>query len=232
MNKLSAHFDCTQCKQKGFVASPIFIIIGAIVVIAIILVATGSLKLSGYVKVDDGKKSQDNQSTKESVTATPTEKPKPAVKLNPELFSDTKYGYSISYPEGWKVKEQTTNVTMYKPSETKGADQADALISVVADNVGDNKDMKLASIADIHKTFLKKQFTSVDIIGEKEIKVGTQDGYELEFTGTIGAEKMHGKYIVMKSKKYLFAIIGMSNAGIWDTEKDNIEASIQTFELN
>lgn len=217
--------------RQGFVANPLLIGGAVVVGIIVLLIASGSLKFSGYVKVDDPDKSQDSQAETQTETPAPTEEPKPAVKLNSESYTDTKYGYSISYPEGWKVKEQTNNVTMFKPSETKGADQADALVSVVADNVGDNKDMKLASIADIHKTYLKKQFTSVDIIGEKETKVGDMDGYELEFTAAINTEKMHGWYIVIKGDKYLYVIVGMSNTGLWDGEKDNIEASIQTFKL-
>lgn len=224
MKKLSA--------QKGFIGGAPLIIGGAIVAIIIILYLTGSLKFSGYVKVDDSKKSQDNQTTTQNVESTPTEKPKPAVKLNSESFTDTKYGYSISYPEGWKVKEETNNVTIYKPSETKGANKPDALVIVGAVNIGDYKETKLATIGDLNKTVIKKQFNDVEFIGEKEIKVNGQDGFELEFTGTIGTEKIHGRYIVVKGDEYLFPIIGSSNTGLWDGEKDNIEASIQTFKIN
>lgn len=223
----------TKKSQEG-VVSPM--IIGAIVVVGILVavgISSGALKFSGYVKVDDSNKPQENQTgsgSQDSQTPIPQEE-KPAVKLNPESYSDTKYGYSLSYPEGWKVKEQTTNVTIYKPSESKGADQADALVTVAAGDIGDNKDMKLTTIADLHKTYLKKQFSGAEIVGEKEIKVGDQDGYELEFTAAINTEKMHGRYIVIKGDNYLFAIIGMANSGLWDGEKENIDASIQTFKL-
>jgi len=227
MKKLSAQ---AESDQRG-VIQPILIIGGAVIGIIIILVATGTLKFSGYVKVDDSNKQADLPSVQTEESA-PAQKPQSAAKLNSENYTDTNYGFTISYPEGWKVREQTNNVTMFKPSETKGADQADALVSVVADKVGDNKDMKLASIADIHKTFLKKQFTSVDIIGEKETKVGAEDGYELEFNSVINSEKMHGRYIVIKGAKYLYVLVGMSNAGLWDGEKANIEASVQTFKTN
>ena len=217
-------------KAQAGVISPI--VIGAVVVVGILIVvgiSSGALKFSGYVKVDDTEKSSDDQTVTQPAEPIPTKKPGQAVKLNSESYTDTKYGYSISYPEGWKVREQTNNVTLFKPSETKGADQADALVSVVADKVGDNKDMKLASIADIHKTYLKKQFTSVEIVGEKDTKVGDVDGYELEFNATINTEKMHGWYIVLKGETYLYVIVGMSNAGLWDDEKGNVEASIQSF---
>ncbi len=220
-----------RTKSAGFVASPPLIIGGVIVVIIIILIASGSLKFSGYVKVDDPNKSQGNQPVTQTEKPAPTDTPKPAVKLNSEIYSNTKYGYSISYPEGWKVKEQAENSTFFKPSEKKGPDQADALVSVVGGDIGANKDMKVATIADVHKAYLKKQFGSTEFIGEKETKVGVQDGYELEFTGMINTEKMHGRYIVLKTEKYLFAVIGMSNAGIWEDEKANIDASIQTFKL-
>lgn len=202
-----------------------------VVGIIVLLVATGSLKFSGYVKVDDPNKSQDSQPVAQTEEPAPTEEPKAAVKLNSESYSNTSYSYTISYPEGWTVKEQPTNVNFFKPSEGKGGDQADALVSVVADDIGNNKDMKLATIADLHKTFLKKQFGNAEVTSEKETKVGELDGYELEFTGEIGTEKMHGRYIVIKGEKYLFALIGMAKSELWDNEKGNIEASIQTFKL-
>ncbi|MBI2022542.1 hypothetical protein HYS97_01690 [Candidatus Daviesbacteria bacterium] len=222
MKKLSA---------QGFVASPPLIIGGIVVGIIIFAIASGGLKFSGYVKVDDKNKSQDNEQVTQTQESTPTEKPKEEVKLNSESYSNTQYGYTISYPEGWKVKEQGTNVNFFKPSVKKGGDQADALVSVVADDLKDNKDMKLATIADLHKTFLKKQFGNAEITSEKEIKVGELDGYELEFTGEIGVDKMHGRYIVIKGEKYLIALIGMAQADLWDNEKMSIETSIQTFKL-
>ena len=215
---------------QGFVANPLLIGAAIVVILIVVGIASGALKFSGYVKVDDQNKGQSGTQSVQSTPA-PTEQPKPQTKLNTEPFSDSKYGYSISYPEGWKVKEQTSNVTIFKPSETKGPEQADALVSVVAGDLGDNKGMKLTTIADIHKTYLKKQFSNAEVIGEKEVKVGDKDGYELEFTGTINTEKMHGRYIVLKGDKYIFAIVGMANTGLWDSEKNNIEASIQTFKL-
>ncbi|MBI2595119.1 hypothetical protein HYW46_00090 [Candidatus Daviesbacteria bacterium] len=220
-----------RTKSAGFVASPPLVIGGVIAVIIIILIASGSLKFSGYVKVDDSKKPQGDQTVTQTEKPAPTDTPKPAVKLNSESYSDTKYGFSISYPEGWKVKEQTNNVNFFKPSATKGGDQADALVSVVADDLKDNRDMKLATIADLHKTFLKKQFSNAEVTAEKEIKIGELDGYELEFTGMIGSDKMQGRYIVIKGEKYLVALIGMANMEFWDSEKANIDASIQTFKL-
>lgn len=218
--------------QQGFVAS-VPLIIGAVAVGAlVVLIASGAIKLTGSVRYDkSGQQQNSSDAASDQPVQQPPEEKKPAIKLNSESYSDVKYGYSINFPEGWKVREQTGNVTMFKPSETKGADQADALVSVVAGDLGDNKEMKLATIADVHKAYLKKQFGDVEVIGEREVKVNGQDGYELEFTGVISTEKMHGRYIVLKGDKYLFAIIGMSNTGLWDDEKDNIEASIQTFKL-
>lgn len=217
--------------QKGIVANPMLVGIGVVVVLVILLVASGSLKFSGYVKVDDSKNAE-TQPTIQSEEPAPTpEPPKSDVKLNSESFTSTKFNFSISYPEGWKVKEQESNVNFFKPSTTKGAEQGDALVTVAAGDIGENKDMKLTTIADVHKAFLKKQFNDAEITGEKEIKVGDKDAYELDFNASIGSEKVIGRYIVIKGEKYLFAIIGMANTGFWDSEKGNIEASIQTFKI-
>lgn len=213
--------------QRG-VISPLMI--GGVVVIGIVafLIASGTLKLPGSVKVDD---QNTGKTETQNVQSAPTEAPKPEVKMNAEPFTDAKLGFSINYPEGWKVKSATTNATVYKPSDTKGSDKADALVSIVVGDIGELKDTKLASIADLHKVYIKKQFSNVEFTGEKEIKVNGQDGYELAFTGSINSENMQAKYIVLKGEKNLYAVIEMANTGIWkDTEKE-LDASVQSFKM-
>lgn len=211
--------------QRG-VINPL--LIGGVVVIGIIvfLVSSGALKFSGSIKVDDKSKSQAESQVSQPA---PTEKPKQAVKLNAEPFTDSKLGFSISYPEGWKPNSATTNATFYKPSDTKGEGKADALITVFSASIGEYKDTKLATIADLHKVQLKKQFSDLNFIKEGEVKVGDQDAYEMEFTGVMGGENMHGRYMVLTSPTNLYAILGGANAGIWNDLKDTINASIQTF---
>ncbi|MDO8573514.1 MAG: PsbP-related protein [Candidatus Daviesbacteria bacterium] len=205
--------------QRGIV-SPLMI--GGVVVIGIIvfLVASGTFKFSGSTK---------NNSQAPQATSKPTEAPKPAVKLSAEPFTDAKLGFSISYPEGWKPNSATTNATFYKPSDTKGEGKADALITIFSAAIGEYKDTKLATIADLHKVQLKKQFSDLSIIKEGEIKVGDQDAYEMEFTGVMGGENMRGRYMVLTSSTNLYAVLGGANAGLWNDLKDTINASIQTF---
>lgn len=221
--------------QKG-VINPF--LIGGVVVVGIIvfLVASGSLKFSGSIKTDSNKPQENQVSSENSQpeaqpTEKPAEKPKSDVKFNPEPFTDSKLGFSINYPEGWKVKSATTNATIYKPSDTKGGDQADALVSVATGDLGELKDTKLPTIADLHKVYIKKQFSDVEFTGEKEVGVNGQDGYELEFTGSINNENMRARYIVIKGEKSLYVVIGMANIGMWNDLKDAIDASIQTFKI-
>lgn len=224
MNKLSA-------QQKG-VVSPL--VIGGVVVLGIIvfLIASGSFKFSGYIKTDQNKP-QENQTAVQTPKSTPkpTEEPKPEVKLNPEAFTDSKLGFSISYPEGWKAKSATTNATFYKPSDTKGGDQADAMVSVASGDLGELKDSKLPTIADLHKVYIKKQFSNVEFTGEKEVKINGQDGYELGFTGSVNGENMKAKYTVLKSTKSVFVIIEMANIGMWKDLETELDASVQTFKI-
>lgn len=215
--------------QKG-VVNPL--LIGGVVVLGIVvfLVSSGALKFSGSVKVDDqNQKQEQSQGQQPEEKSAPTEKPKSEVKLNPEPFTDSKLGFSISYPEGWKVNSATTNATIYKPSDTKGSDKADALVSVFSAAIGEYKDTKLATIADLHKVQLKKQFSDVEILKEGDVKVGEEDAYEMEFTGVLGGENMHGRYIVLTSSTNLYAVLGGANAGLWNDLKDTLDASIQTF---
>lgn len=237
VNKLSAHFGCTQCKQKGSacrqagVINPL--VIGGVVVLGIIvfLIASGSLKFSGYIKTDSSKPQENQGSTQAQPAAKPTEAPKTEVKLTVEPFADSKLGFSIRYPEGWKVNSATTNATIYKPSDTKGSNKADALLSVFSTPIGDYKDTKLATIADLHKVQLKKQFSNVEFIKEGEVKVGGENAYEMEFTGVLGGENMHGRYIILTSPVNLYAILEGANAGMWNDLKDTLNVSVQTFKI-
>ncbi len=224
VNKYSA-------QQKG-VINPL--LIGGVVVLGIVvfLVSSGALKFSGSVKVDDKNKGQAESQVSQPATQPtekPKEKPKAEVKLNPEPFTDSKLGFSISYPEGWKPNSATTNATFYKPSDTKGEGKADALVTVFSAAIGELKDYKLATIADLHKLQLKKQFSNLEFIKEGDVKVGDQDAYEMEFTGAMGGENMHGRYMVLTSSTNLYAILGGANTGLWNDLKDTINASIQTF---
>lgn len=211
-----------RSKEKG-IATPL--LIGVVVVIGIIvfLVASGTLKLSGSV-------SKNSDQPQESVqNPQPTAVPKVQITLNPEPFTDSKLGLSINYPEGWKVNSAVDNVTIYKPSDSKGSDKADALIAVFAAAIGEFKDTKLATIADLHKVQLKKLFSDVTIIKEGETEIGGQSAYEMEFIGVMGGENMHGDYIVLTSPTKLYAVLGGANAGMWNDLKDTLNASIQTF---
>lgn len=215
--KLSAY-----SKQAG-IATPL--LIGGVVIIGVIvfLLASGTLKLSGNV-------SKNSDQPQESVQAPqPTAVPKVQVILNPEPFTDAKLGLSINYPEGWKVNSAVDNVTIYKPSDTTGSGKADAMIAVFSAPIGEFKDTKLATIADLHKVQLKKLFSDVTIIKEGETEIGGQSAYEMEFTGVMGGENMHGEYIVLTSPTKLYAVLGGANAGMWNDLKDTINASIQTF---
>lgn len=222
MNKFSA-------QQKG-VINPLMI--GGVVVVGIIvfLIASGALKFSGSIKVDDKSKDQ-AESQVVQPTVTTTEAPKAEVELSSEPFADSKLGFSISYPQGWTVSSTTTGVNIFKPSTTKGSGQADAMVSVVTGDLGELKDTKLATIADLHKVYIKKQFGNVEFTGEKEVKVNGQDGYELGFTGTINNENMQAKYTVLKGASSLFALIEVANAGIWKDFVSELDTSVQTLKI-
>lgn len=209
-------------KQKG-IASPL--LIGGVVVIGIIvfLIASGTLKLSGSVSKNS------DQSQASVQTPKPTEVPKVKVTLNSEPFVDSKLGFAVSYPEGWKLESTTTNAVIYKPSEAKGAGKADAIITIFSGPVGELQDTKLATIADLHKVQLKKLFSNVSIIKEGGTKVGDQDAYEMEFTGVMNGENMRGRYMVMTSPTNLYAILSGANVGLWNDLKGILDASIQTF---
>lgn len=212
--------------QKG-VVSPL--VIGGVVVLGIVvfLVTSGTLKFPGSIKVDDqnvGKiETQNAQST-------PKEEPKPEVKLNPEPFTDSKLGFSISYPEDWKVRSDTKGVSLYLPSSA-GSEKADVLVIVNTAPLGELRGSKLSTVADLQKVYLKKQFSNMVVIKEREIKVVDTDAYEIEFTAIIKGENMRARYIMLTTTADLYGILASANEGMWNKYTGSLDAVISSFKL-
>lgn len=231
MPKFFSFLSYSQYKQKG-VINPI--VIGGVIVLGIIvfLAASGSFKFSASIKTDDQAQKQvepESSEPQSTPTLSPTPEPAPAVKLNSEPFSDSKLKFSISYPEGWQVKQQSTSVNFYLQSKTKANGGADALLTISSVSAGEYKDTKLSTIGDLHKVQIKKNFGEVNFTGEKDSKVAGLDAYEMEFTGTLSGESVKAKYYIVSYSSYLYSLIAIASDKTWDANQDVFKASLDTF---
>ncbi|HEY5601049.1 MAG TPA: PsbP-related protein [Patescibacteria group bacterium] len=218
---------------KGFITSPVILVVGAVIVgIVVLAVASGSFKFSGSVNVDKPSSesvSQTDDSTSVSNPASNTGSNSKA-ELSDEPYSNSDLEFSINYPKGWEVKPQSTSVNIFLPSATKGAGQADALITVSSMPVGSYKDTKLSSIGDLQKGTIKEQFENTQIVGEKDTKVAGLNAYEIEFTGVLGGEPIRAKYyIISNDSDLLYSLIIFSAQDVWEDNQNNFASSLDTF---
>lgn len=97
------HFVNTQCKQKGQFS--ILILVGILVVATI---ATGA-----YFLGKSGKSESTKVVTQPQLTPAPAEVPIEEIEeiSNWKTYTNSKYGYSVKYPETWKITEDSLSET-------------------------------------------------------------------------------------------------------------------------
>lgn len=211
--------------QKGVVAPPL-VIGGAVVVgLIVLLLATGNLNFTAKIT-----KSGSEQTQSTSVKDKIKELAGSSVEMAAEPFSSSQFGFSISYPKDWKVRNETTGVTVYLP-KAQDANQADALIVVSTASLGQLKGSKLSTIADLQKVQLKNQFSGMTVVKEGATKVGDVEAYEIEFTASVKAENMRTRYVILTSDTNLYGILGSAESNLWDKYKDHIDKSLSSFKL-
>lgn len=217
---------------KGVVSAPLLIGGAVVVGIIVVLVATGALKFPAKVTTSGSSQNQAQlPGATPQLSPTPAPQgPKPSVKLAPEPYSDSQLGFSIQYPQDWKVRSETTGVTIYVPS-ANNSEKGDALVLVSTAPLGQLKGSKLTTIADLQKVQLKNQFSNMKIIKERETKIGDADAYETEFTATLKGENVHAKYFLLTTSADLYGILGSANEGMWSKYESYLDASISTFTL-
>lgn len=222
--------------QKGIV-SPLIIVgvvVGAIILIGVL---SGSMKFSGSIKYDKDSAPEypTPASTQDSVSQPTPEPSEPAAAaitssvLNDEPYSSSSMKFSIKYPKGWEVKLQSTSVNIFLQSKTKGAGQADALMTLSSTPGAEYKDTKLSTLADLQKVNINKTFSDVKFTGEMDTKVGGLPAYEIEFTGSLNGEAIHAKYYIVTSGGMLYSLITLTTEDVWSENQSNFMASLDTF---
>lgn len=219
--------------QKGF-APPILIIGGIVVVLIIIGIASGGLKGSFKVSVNNQPTPQPTQETTEanSLQETPTSTPASTSNSNSafKTFTSEKMNISFEYPESWNVNETSDNITISLMEEGK-TNNAAAAITAISKPLGSAKGFQFASIVDMQRVALKKEFNVSEFIVDKETKVGNKEARLLEFEGTISGNPLTGKYLTTADEDNIYAITVLADADKWSKYSADLQKALDNFKL-
>ncbi|MBI2019044.1 hypothetical protein HYS95_00050 [Candidatus Daviesbacteria bacterium] len=214
-----------RLNQKGFVASPPIIIGGIIALIVIFFLATGSFKFSA--KVDQP--NQDQAATTETaVEETPT--PSPVSTSNFKTFTNEGMNISFEYPEEWLIQEGSNNVTiaLLKEGSTKNAE---AVITAAKGPLAGAKGLQFASVADLQKVNIKKEFNVTDFTLDEKAEISGREARLLGFDGTISGNPLTGRYLTTIDEDNLYALTVVTDRDKWSKHAADLQKVLDSFRL-
>lgn len=226
--KKSARFDYAQYKQKGFVASPPMIIGGIIVlVIVVLLFAGGSFKFSvGRTPSQQNQTATSETTVEESSIPTP-----PSVSTSTfKTFTSESMNISFEYPEDWIINEGTDSVTIALLEEGK-TNNAAAGITALSKSLGSAKDLQFASIVDMQKIAIKKEFNTSELTVDEEAKIGDKEARLLGFDGNISGNPLTGRYLTTIDQDNMYAITVLADADKWSKYAGDLQKVLDSFKL-
>lgn len=226
MNKISA-------QQKG-IAAPI-LIIGVIVVVLIIIgIASGGLKGSFKVTVDKQSTPPPAEETTTETTPEETPTPQPTSEASNsstfKTFTSKNFNISFEYPDTWDVKETSDNVTVSLMEEGK-TNNAAAAISAVSKPLGSAKGFQFASIVDMQRVPLKKEFNVAEFEIDKATKVGSLEARLLGFSGSIAGNTITGRYLTTADEDNLYAMTVMADSDKWSKYSSDLQKTLDSFKV-
>ena len=210
--------------QKGFIASPIVLVGVAVVVLVIIGIASGGLK--GSFKITTNQ--QAPAGTTSQGEPTPTSAPQSNTSF--KTYTSTSMNFSFEYPENWKVQEGSSNVTIALMEEGK-TNNAAALITAMSGPLGNSKDLQFASIVDMQKVAIKKEFGNSSFTVDKATKVGGLEARLLEFSGSMSGNPLTGKYLTTADKENIYAITVLADTDKWSKYSGDLQKALDSFKI-
>lgn len=220
--------ESAQINQKGFVASPPMIIGGVVVlVIVVLLVAGGNFKFSAKMTPTGENQAATSETTTEEV---PTPTPSPVSTSNFKTFTSEDMGFSFDYPEDWTVKETSDTVTIALIEEGT-TNNAAAAITAINRPLGNAKDLQFASIVDLQKVAIKKEFNNSDFTVDEETKIGDKEARLLGFEGNISGNSLTGRYLTTVDKNNIYAMTVLADADKWSKYAGDLQKALDSFKL-
>lgn len=199
--------------QRGVVPIPL-LVVGAVVLLVGVLVASGALKLNFTVT----KTGENGQKQNVVDVRTPSQ---PTTKLSAEAYTNS--NFSISYPDGWKVKSASNMVSIIRNSGGG--------ILIITNPLGVLSGAKLATVADANKLVAKEQFKNANFISEKETKLNGQDAWRYELTANNDGTDIKVIYYVLADSKNMYVVMGTASVVDWSETEADINTSFATFKL-
>ena len=205
-------------------------IIGGIVilVIVVLLVAGGNLKFSAKVTPTGQDQAATSETTVEEVVPTPT--PSSISTSNFKTFTSENMGISFDYPEDWTIKETSDTVTVALIEEGT-TNNAAAAITAIKRPLGSAKDLQFASIVDMQKVAIKKEFNNSEFTVDEKTKIGDREARLLGFEGNISGNPLTGRYLTTADENNIYAVTALADADKWSKYRGDLQKALDSFKL-
>lgn len=123
-----------------------------------------------------------------------------ATEGKPETFVSDKHGYSITFPEDWKVQKDFRNldvIALAPPSKDQPASHAN--ISVMA--IKADTDIKLDALTESTVDNLKKIFKEIELVDNSKTTINGVEGRKLTYNYSFGDIKLQvQQYFFLKNQ--------------------------------
>lgn len=220
----------SACRQAGFIASPPMIIGGIVVlVIVALLVAGGNFKFSAKITPTGENQATTSETTTEKIPE-PTPTPSPVSTSNFKTFISKDMNMSFEYPEGWLIQEGTNNVTiaLLEEGSTKNAE---AVITAAKGPLAGAKGLQFASVADLQKVNIKKEFNITEFTLDEEAEISSREARLLGFDGSISGNPLTGRYLTTIDEDNLYALTVVTDKDKWSKHAADLQKTLDSFKL-
>lgn len=227
MNKFSA--------QKG-VVNPL--VIGGVVVIGIIvfLVASGSLKFSGYIKTDNSQTQDQTQVQSEENQPQETakqEEPKPESLDLGESYTHSSPAFTFKYPKDWGLDTKERQVTIF--TKDGGADNAKdspaGMVVSVAPLSDELTGKKIATLGDLLKSQIEKQFPNATTKESSETKLGTNESFVYKIVYPNKATDFQANIYLLTDGSNLYTLFLTARKDRFEKYEPTLQSIAETFTL-
>ncbi len=205
-------------------------IIGGIVVLVIVvlLVAGGNFKFSAKVTPTGQNQAATSETAVEEVVPTPT--PSPVSTSNFKTFTSENMGISFDYPEDWVVKETSDTITVALIEEGT-TNNAAAAITAINRPLGTAKGLEFASIVDLQKVAIKKEFNNSEFTIDEKTRIGDKEARLLGFEGNISGNPLTGRYLTTVDENNIYAMTVLADADKWSKYSGDLRKALDSFKL-
>lgn len=217
----------TLTNQKGFAASLPIIIGGIIVLVVVLLVAGGNFKFSAKITPTEKSQTTTSDTTSEE---TPTPTPSSISTSTFKTFTSGSMNLSFDYPEDWTVKETSDTITIALIEEGT-TNNAAAAITAINRPLGSAKGLQFASVVDLQKIALKKEFNTSEFTVDKTTKIGGKEARLLGFEGNISGNPLTGRYLTTIDNNNIYAMTVLADSDKWSKYSGDLQKALDSFKL-